>query len=282
MPSMASNKNRTPSQMEKEPNITNHDTATRPNTRRNGTSIIIEELQEIKDSLEGRKYLKKLYLLCPPGEPASHQSLYTCLHQISALSGIPKPAVNAIRAIAFLLEELEDTHLQQTLKDTLDTQVNEVTTNIKLLTDDAGEKIVNSVASNIKLLIDEAREKIGNQAMQNHTPTSDITQDDRHNSSNNASTNTNTNTNSVAHQHLLVKTYASALINPPPHANPKLAAREGIKARQFALTGIQESAISHLNNLQLKDLLNNTITELGMTVGKIRSVISVHNKGIII
>ena len=73
--------------------------------------------------------------------------------------GIPKPAVNAIRAVAFLLEELEDTHLHQALKDTLDIQVNEVTTDIKLLTEDTREKIVNKVTSDIKLVIDDAREK---------------------------------------------------------------------------------------------------------------------------
>ena len=119
--------------------------------------------------------------------------------------------------------------------------------------------------------------KIGNQAMQIHTPTSTIDQDDSLNSSN----NTNTNTKTVTHQHIPVNTYVSALINPPPHANPKLAAREGIKACQFALTGIKESAISHLNNLQLKDLLRNTITELGMSAGKIRLVINICDKGII-
>jgi hypothetical protein len=42
-------------------------------------------------------------------------------------------------------------------------------------------------------------------------------------------------------------TYASALINPPPHANLRIAAKEGIKARQILLDGIKESEINHMD-----------------------------------
>ena len=77
-------------------------------------------------------------------------------------------------------------------------------------------------------------------------------------------------------------TYTLALINPPPHANPKLAAREGIKARQFALSGLNTSSISHLTPSQIKDLLNNITTELGLTAGKIRTVSIAHNTDTII
>ena len=87
------------------------------NTHRNGTSVIIEELQDIKDSLEGRKYLEKHSLLCPPGEPPCHTSLATCLHQISMMSGLQKPVINAIRSVAFLLDELEDTQINETVKE---------------------------------------------------------------------------------------------------------------------------------------------------------------------
>lgn len=62
--------------------------ATRLNMRRNSTSIIIEDLQDIKDPLEGRKFLEKHSLLCPPGEPLTHTSLATCLHQILAMASI--------------------------------------------------------------------------------------------------------------------------------------------------------------------------------------------------
>ena len=51
-------------------------------------------------------------------------------------------AISAVRSIAFLHKELEDTHLNQTLKDALDVQINEVTSDIKILIDDAREQII--------------------------------------------------------------------------------------------------------------------------------------------
>ena len=72
------------------------------------------------------------------------------------------------------------------------------------------------------------------------------------------------------------------IINPPPHANPILAACEGIKARQFTLSGFNNSKISHLNHSQIKSLLNNILLELDLTSGKIRSVTSARDNGIIV
>ena len=69
-PTMAPNKNRTSSQAN---NSIIQSTATRPNTHKNGTSIVIEELQEIKDPQEGRKFLEQHTLLCPPGESPLNQ-----------------------------------------------------------------------------------------------------------------------------------------------------------------------------------------------------------------
>lgn len=49
---------------------------TGPNTRRVGGSVATpEESQDIKDSLEGRKFLEKHSLLCPTGEPASNGTI---------------------------------------------------------------------------------------------------------------------------------------------------------------------------------------------------------------
>ena len=104
------------------------------------------------------------------------------------------------------------------------------------------------------------------------------------NSSNTSNIDTITTSTNIPNTTTTIATtmYASALINPPPHANPKLAAREGIKAQQFAISGIKDSAISHLNNQQIKELLNNTLLDLGMSNGKIRLVTSIPEKGIIL
>ena len=217
-------------------------TGTRPNTRRNGTSIIIEELQDIKDSNEGRKYLEKHSLLCPPGEPPSHTALATCLHQISAMHGVPKPVINAIRSVAFFLDELEETQINLTVKEAFDSQITEFTSDMQMLIQDAKEKIDIHIKAT-----EERLTQLGTPT----TPPGDQPAPTPHS-----------------------RSYASVLVNPPAHANPRIAAREGIKARQFAVEGIKNSKFSHLDNIQLKAELNKIFRDLGLPAGGLRSVTS--------
>jgi hypothetical protein len=223
----------------------NPGTAARPNTRRNGPPSPIEEQQDIKDSLEGRKFLEKHSLMCPPGEPPSHSLLSTCLHQISALAGVPKQALNAIRSVAFLLEEMEDTQINTSLREALDVQMTEFTSDFKLLISDAKEKI----DEHVKLAEERLAKAPAPLPTQSRTPTN---------------------------------SYASALINPPAHANPRVAAREGIKARQFLIQGLKESKFSHLDSFQLKTELNKILPEVGLLTGKIRSVVNTRSGGTVI
>ena len=221
--------------------------AIKPNTRRNGPPTLIEEHQDIKDYRDGRKFLEKHLLLCPPGEPATHSSISTCLHQISELAGTTKQVVNAIRSVAFMLEEMEDTQIHDSLRTALDAQMTEFTSDMKLLIEDAKEKI----NENIKT----AEERL------NKIPAQMLTQPN----------------------HLATgKSYASILVNAPAHANPKIAAKEGIKARQYLIEGIKNSKFSHHDNIQLKKELNDILSELGYTSGKIRSVSKTKSGGIVV
>ena len=246
MPPTASNKNRTTNNTDKDSENPHTNTATRYSTRRTGAPPPQEDFQEFKDALEGRKFLEHHLLLCPPYEPASHQSLAACLHQISALPGMGKTGVSAVRAVALLLDEMEETQIHTAVKEAVDIQINEATIDTQKLIEDASHKVGD--------LIKQIEDKIAlippaPQATQISPPT---------------------------------HTYASALINPPPHANPKLAAREGIKARQFALIGLKDSALSHLNPSQLKTLTNKIISDLGHPTGKIHSITNTRMNGIIL
>src|SRR6202522_3389663 len=138
MPPAGTNKDRSSSDNSR--SSPNPAVSVRPNTRRNGPPTLIEEHQDVKDSLEGRKFLEKHSLICPPGEPPTHHLLYTCLHQISAMAGVPKQVVNAIRSVAFLLDEIEDSHINMTLREALDSQMTEFTSDFKLLVKDTKEK----------------------------------------------------------------------------------------------------------------------------------------------
>ena len=118
----------------------------RPKTRAGvggvtGGSESPETQQDINDEMEGRNYLENHLLLCPIGEPATHTSLAACLHQISAMQGIDKPAENAIRAVAFLLGEMEGTQINKLLQDSFNTQITEITSDMAMLIKDAKDQL---------------------------------------------------------------------------------------------------------------------------------------------
>jgi hypothetical protein len=115
--------------------------STRAETRSERDSTLPEDNQDINDSLEGRKFLEKHLLLCPEGEPPTHTSLATCLHQVSAMSGVHKSVINAVRSVAFMLEEMEDTQINISVKEAFDSQITEFTSDMKTLIEDAKEKL---------------------------------------------------------------------------------------------------------------------------------------------
>lgn len=222
--------------------------ATRPVTRNRSTGSFTtpDEFQDIRNALDSRRFLEKHSLLCPPGEPVTNEAISICLHQISAMSGIPKQTVNAIRSAAFLLEEIGENTLNETVKNAFDSQITEFTSDMKLLVEDVNKKIDDHLR--------DAIDKISQVTAEVRPPTtSGINQ--QHGTQNNG------------------QSYASILINPPPHVNPKLAAREGIKARQFIIEGARDSTAERKDTQQLKADMNKTLRELEADEGKIRSVI---------
>ena len=232
-------------------------TNTRTDTRKSGNIATPEEQQDIKNALDGRKFLEKHSLLCPPGEPPSHETISTCLHQISAMAGLNKQAINAIRATAFLLEEIEENSIHETVRVAFDSQTTEFSADMKLLIEDVNEKI----SEHIKAAVIQAIQSIP--LFQRPRTRSISPPPEPRNSEDKGK---------EKEKEIVTRTYASALINPPPYANPKLAAREGIKARQFLIQGIEETNLIQKDTQQIKAELNKTAKELGMDTGRIRSV----------
>lgn len=219
---------------------------TRSDMKKTGTSIIVEDQEDIKDATEGRKFLEKHLLLCPPGEPINNTVMSTCLHQISRISGVPKQAVNAIRALAYLTEEMEEITINEIVREAVISQLNELTTDMKALVEDVKEKIDEHI-----------------QQMPTEKNSTEATKNQERSPSQ--------------------WSYAKALINPPLHTNPRLAAREGIRARQMMLEGVDaNSKVGQMNNTQLKVEFNRILTELGLKGKNIRSAITQKHKGILI
>jgi hypothetical protein len=215
---------------------------------RNGSLSTPDEFQDIKDSQDARKYLEKFSLLCPPGEPASNGALSICLHQIAAMKGIPKQALNAVRATAFLLERVEEEAINEKVRSAFESQITEFTSDMKLLVEDVNTKI----DTHLK----EAMEQWTQTVKSAPQPTA----------TNHSRTTPTAATNNYS--------YASALINPPPHVNPKLAAREGIRARQFVVEGAEQSDLARLDHQKLKEDMNKALRDLGASEGNVRSIVA--------
>ena len=229
---------------------TNTAANTRANARKTNSNVSVpEEMQDIKDCRDGRKFLEKHSLYCPPGEPASNSTLAYCLHQISAMPNVPKQTVNAIRATAFMLEEIEEMAINETIRIAFDSQITEFTSDMKILAEDVNAKI----DGHLKTALAQIEKAAAAAETHPQEPTA-----------------ARNGAGPVAPS---TTSYSSALINPPPNVNPKLAAREGIRARQVLLTGIKESAFGQYDSQKLKAELNKALKNLGFKNGKIRSVV---------
>ena len=169
------------------------------------------------------------------------------------MGGITRTIGNAVRAAAFLAEEIEENAISSVVRDAFLVQFNELAVDMKALVDDAKTKI------------DEHAKLRKEETDQPPTPLS------------------SRDANMEPRPPQGRRSYADTLINPPSHADPKLAAREGIRARQIMLEGIdQNSPIGKMDSSQLKVELNKILREAGWKGKGIRSAIIQKNKGVLI
>ena len=184
--------------------------ATRNEVKKSGNLKTPEDLQEIKNAREGRKFLEKLSLLCPPCEPATHEALAICLHQIAAIAGVPKQALNAIRSAAFMLEEMEEDAINLVVKEAFDSQMTEFTSDMKALIEDAKEKI------DVHLRIKPELIPLPPSPLRPSTPL--------------PSSAAATPTPSLSYNPPAVNSYAATLIRPPPPREPKISRKRRNKS----------------------------------------------------
>jgi hypothetical protein len=225
---------------------------TRQDTRKTGTTVINKSQEEIKDARSGRIFLEGKLYLCPAGQPTTHTSITYCLHQISAMQGVTKPTKNEIRAVAYLLEEMEDYTLATLLRDTVNEQLSTMTEDLSLITTDIKEKMDNQLEEKLADLdksMDRINRVIGKlEKAEENTPRTGL----------------DTNSTQVRNARS-TRTYADTLVAPPSHADPRLAAKEGIKVRQLMLEGTDDNPkMGEMDNTQLKEELNRITRSLGL------------------
>ena len=77
--------------------------------------------------------------------------------------------------------------------------------------------------------------------------------------------------------------YWQALTKPPPHVDPKLAAKEGIKLHQFLLEGVtRELRIRKMLAAKTKKVVNQAIEKAGGERLKARSTMRQNKEGLLI
>jgi len=115
---------------------------TRTETKKNGINVTIPlEKDDVHNTTDSRRFLEKKMLLWPAGQPPMTTSLSYCLHQVAAITGIRRDIANAVRATAYLVEEMEDNAVNEVVRDAVISQTNELAEDIKSLVEDAKEKI---------------------------------------------------------------------------------------------------------------------------------------------
>ena len=234
---------------------------TRPTGRHSQKTIINEELQEIQNSTEARSYLEKTLLIVPQGQEPTLGLLSTAIHQVTEYRGVPMQATNALRSIAFLLNELEENTLHEAVRDSVTVQLNDMGSDLKEFVTDATcwidkhlENKLSEISEATKTLVDSVKKSL------NDIPPP------------------GSNTGFAP-----PLDYRQALVNPPPHVDPRLAAKEGIKLRQFLVEGVtRDSRIGKMSAAEAKKTVNEAIGKAGGDGLKARSALRQNKSGLLV
>ena len=109
-----------------------------PSTRkRNGSLTALDEFQDdIKSRIDGRKFLEKLSLLCPPGDPTTYGALSildsSCRYYVQNTQPTAQcHKVNGTPPVEKIEEEA--INLNETVRSAFDSQITGFTSDMKLL-----------------------------------------------------------------------------------------------------------------------------------------------------
>jgi hypothetical protein len=229
----------------------------RGKTRAAGAAEIDEEEQEVGDSEKGRAYLEERLLLVLDGAPLTLGALATTLCQIVALPGMGLPAINAVRAVAFLLRDVELAAVAEDIRDITNQQFNEMTSDLKEFTDGLKEKVMEEIEKKSAVLekktaeLEDIVEKVAQQAG---------------------------NTIGSPYRDALTRAVSGA----PLDANPRLATKESIRQRQSLIDLPKGSALRDCANSTLVGKFSEAMGRATGQQHKIRSALMLQNGGILI
>ncbi|KAF8802345.1 hypothetical protein BYT27DRAFT_7341436 [Phlegmacium glaucopus] len=151
----------------------------------------------ITNAAARRSFLESRLLLVPERHPVTTGLLASALFQIVALDKIPREAGQAIRAAAYLLDEIEEAAIAATAREAVNDQLTYMNDELKTMTDHLGTVLQREVEKQFESL------------------------------------STVTKGLAVAPSKLFKDALLGGTSAPGPNIDPRILAREGIKARQF-------------------------------------------------
>ena len=201
---------------------------------------------------EGRNFLENRLLLVPEGALVTTASLSSALFQISALAKIPREVVQAIRSVAWLLDEVEGDAVAATARDAVNSQLSYMNDELKTMTVHFRDKMSQEIGK-----------QMGNMA-----------------STMKKSTEKDTPSPSTGYRDAILRQCSL-----PEGIDPRIIARVGIRARQFIIDLSAESAMQQLGQTEILDIFNKAVAKVtgegNSEERKLRTVEKLANKGLL-
>ena len=94
-------------------------------------TVLNEELQEIQNSTKACFYLEKTQLIVLPGQEPTIGLLTMVIHHVTEYKGVLHQAINALQSIAFLLNEIKENTIHETVQDLVTVQLDAFSTDLK-------------------------------------------------------------------------------------------------------------------------------------------------------
>ncbi|KAF8810026.1 hypothetical protein BYT27DRAFT_7222087 [Phlegmacium glaucopus] len=109
--------------------------------------LVDSQLDLVTDVMDGQSFLESRLLLIPKRHPVTPSSLAATLFQIAALDKIPREAMQAIRAVAYLLEEIEETAIAATAREAVNDELKTMTDHFSTMLQREMEKQFESLST---------------------------------------------------------------------------------------------------------------------------------------
>ncbi|KAF8806037.1 hypothetical protein BYT27DRAFT_7102565 [Phlegmacium glaucopus] len=200
----------------------------------------------IDNAAAGRRFLEKRLLFMPEGHPVTTATMAATLHQIAELDKIPLEAAQAIRAAAYLLDKMDEGVIAATARDAVNDQLAYMNDELKTMTGHFLATMETGLEKQLATVTEATKGFVATSA----------------------------------------RSYKDALLKSnqtPVDTDPRILAREGIKARQFLLDFPVDLETRELSQAEVVKRFNEAVVGAGgsASMHRIRTVERLANKGLL-